>query len=184
MARPSSAQFDAIVHDFLDALDKIEKEKSDDCYSIEKDNPTRSDERIDEVLEEARERILEESGRLCQKLNHLNLKPQWRQPPSLTWEAWGLVWICAEGCGRIVGPDQHLRHLTLHPNHHPQVSASKATANGLPTIDDVRRPLCLRPQVRAIYLARFQSLTEKVQDGTATSNEEKEFFALRREFIG
>lgn len=35
----------------------------------------------------------------------------------------------------------------------------------------------------AINLARFQFLTKKVQDGTATSNEEKEFMTLRSEFF-
>jgi anaerobic C4-dicarboxylate transporter len=35
----------------------------------------------------------------------------------------------------------------------------------------------------AISRARFQFLTERVQDGTATSNEESEFMTLRREFF-
>jgi hypothetical protein len=35
----------------------------------------------------------------------------------------------------------------------------------------------------AINLARFQFLTKKVQDGTATLNEEKEFITLRSEFF-
>jgi hypothetical protein len=34
-----------------------------------------------------------------------------------------------------------------------------------------------------INSARFQSLTKKVQDGTATSNEEKEFMTLRSGFF-
>ncbi len=46
--------------------------------------------------------------------------------------------------------------------------------------DDARQPTV---EDNAISRARFQSLTKKVQDETATSNEEREFFTLRREFF-
>jgi hypothetical protein len=41
------------------------------------------------------------------------------------------------------------------------------------------------PQLKdwAIDLTRFQSLTERMQEGTATINEEREFMTLRREFF-
>ena len=145
-------------------------------------------EKVERTLDEAKRRIIEDKKtaerlssltlRLSQRLSSSPLSSVNKEPKTFN------VWTCAECHKRIDGSKQYELHIALHPNHHPQVSASKATANGLPTIDDVRRLLCLRPQDRAIYFARFQSLTEKVQDGTATSNEEKEFFALRREFIG
>lgn len=121
------AEFDAIVQDFRDAATKIEKEAFDTCDSIEEANPADADERIDEVLGGARDRILKESRRLTERLNSLNLQPQWQQPsfslPSINDELRvSDAWICAEGCGRIEGTEQYERHRTLYLNHHPQVS--------------------------------------------------------------
>lgn len=48
------------------------------------------------------------------------------------------------------------------------------------TSDDVGPP---RVEDWDINWIRFQFLTERVQSGTATSNEEKEFMTLRREFF-
>jgi len=51
----------------------------------------------------------------------------------------------------------------------------------LPSIEDeVGSP---RVEDWSISWARFQFLTERVQDGTATSNEVKEFMTLRRELF-
>ncbi|MGD0145552.1 MAG: hypothetical protein ABSB53_01705 [Nitrososphaerales archaeon] len=76
------AEFDAIVLDFRDAVDEVEKRAFNICDSIEKDNPTDVDEKMDAVLGEAREMILKESGRLAGRLNSLNLRSSWRLSPS------------------------------------------------------------------------------------------------------
>lgn len=136
------AEFDAIVLDFRDAANKIEKEAFDICDSIEEANPTDADEKIDEVLGEARVRILKESGRLTERLNSLNLQPQWRlssfSSPSSDDDIGPSrlednvisqarfqslrAWTCAEGCGRIEGVEEYERHRALYLNHHPQVN--------------------------------------------------------------
>ncbi|MGD0396806.1 MAG: hypothetical protein ABSB26_07885 [Nitrososphaerales archaeon] len=121
------AEFDAAVRDFRDAVDKIEKMAFDFCDSVEEDDPTDVDEKTDEVLREARDRILKESGRLTERLNSLNLRPSWRlsSPPlaSSTEESRILrAWTCAEGCGRIEGAGGYEQHRTLYPVHHPHVS--------------------------------------------------------------
>jgi hypothetical protein len=67
------AEFDAIVLDFYDTVDEIEKRAFDTSDSIE-GNEASVDEKMDEVLGEARERILKESGRLTKRLNSLNLQ--------------------------------------------------------------------------------------------------------------
>lgn len=109
------AEFDAIVLDFYETVDEIEK-------------------KTDELLEEARDKTVEEGRKLVQRLNSLNLRFS----------------------QRLSSPLQ------------PSVN------------DDARQP---RAEDNAISRARFQSLTKKVQDGTATSNEGKEFLTLRREFF-
>jgi len=121
------AEFDAIVLDFRDAVDVIEKRAFSTCDSIEEDNPTDAAERMDDVLGEAREEISKESGRLTERLNSLNLRSSWRLSssllPSINDESRTLcVWKCAEGCGRIGGAEEYERHRTLYPRHHPQVS--------------------------------------------------------------
>jgi hypothetical protein len=121
------AEFDAIVLDFRDAVDEVEKRAFNICDSIEKDNPTDVDEKMDAVLGEAREMILKESGRLAGRLNSLNLRSSWRLSSSLhspiNDESRILcMWTCVEGCGRIEGVEGYEQHTTLYPNHHPQVS--------------------------------------------------------------
>ena len=70
---PYQAELDAIVLDFYDTADKIEKRAFNTCDSIEEDNPTGAYEKIEEVLGEARLEIQKERRRLAQKLNSLNL---------------------------------------------------------------------------------------------------------------
>jgi hypothetical protein len=132
------AEFDAIILDFRDAVDEIEKRAFSTCDSIEEGNPTDADEKMHEVLGEARERILKESGRLAERLNSLNLWSSWRLPsnnnlgqPRMENNAISSArfqflraWICSEGCGRLEGAEEYERHRTLYPDHHPQVSAS------------------------------------------------------------
>jgi hypothetical protein len=129
------AEFDAIIVDFRDAVDEIEKRAFSICDSIEEDDSTDAYEKTDEVLGEARERILKESGRLAERLNSLNLRPSWRLPsdsddvgqPRVKDNAissarfqFPCAWICAEGCGRIEGAEEYERHRTSYPDHHPQ----------------------------------------------------------------
>ena len=131
------AEFGAMILEFYDAVDKIEKKAFDICDSIEEDAPTDADEKMDEVLREARERILKESGRLSEKLNSLNLQSsQWlpsindvvgpsRVEDNVISQArfqFLRAWTCAEGCGRIEGTEGYEQHRTLNSNHHPQVS--------------------------------------------------------------
>lgn len=127
------AEFDAIVRDFHGSADEIEKAAFDTCDSIEEDNPTDADEKMDGVLGKARERMLKESVRLTERLSSLNLRSSWRLSssllPSINDEPRIFyMWRCAEGCERIEGTEQYEGHRTLYPDHHPQVS------------DDVRPP--------------------------------------------
>ncbi|MGD0395858.1 MAG: hypothetical protein ABSB26_02980 [Nitrososphaerales archaeon] len=120
-------EFDTMVRDFYDAVDKIEKSAFNICDSIEDDSPADPDEKTDEVLGEARVRVLKESRRLAERLNSLNLQPSWWLPssrlPSIDDELRDSdVWICAEGCGRIQGAGEYERHRAFNPDHHPQVS--------------------------------------------------------------
>ncbi|MGD0396512.1 MAG: hypothetical protein ABSB26_06340 [Nitrososphaerales archaeon] len=128
------AEFDAMVLEFYDAVDKTEKKAFNICDSIEEDDPTNADERIDEVMEETRGKICEEGGKLARRLNSLNLRLSQRVSSSLL----------------------------------------------LSISNDVGQPVV---EAFAVKLARFQFLTESVQDGTATSNEEREFMTYRREFF-
>jgi hypothetical protein len=125
-------EFDAIVLDFRDAVDEIEKRAFNTCDSIEEDNTVNADERMEEVLGEAREMILRESGRLAGRLNSLNLRSSWRLSPSLLSSISDesrifCMWTCAEGCGRIEGAEGYEQHRTLYPNHHPQASDDAGT---------------------------------------------------------
>jgi len=77
------AEFDAMVLDFYDAVDKIEKEAFDTCDSIEERNSSDADERMNEVLRETSDGISKESGRLAERLNSLNQKFSRRPSSSL-----------------------------------------------------------------------------------------------------
>ncbi|MGP8057244.1 MAG: hypothetical protein ACLP9K_06565 [Nitrososphaerales archaeon] len=121
------AEFDAVVLDFRDAVDKIEKRAFEICDSIEEGDPTDADERTDEILREARDSVLKESGRLTERLNSLNLRPSWRLSSSprasdVDEPRIFYVWACAEGCGRIEGAGGYEQHRSLYPDHHPHVS--------------------------------------------------------------
>lgn len=126
-------EFDANVRDFYDAADEIEKEAFDDCDTIEDDSADAGD-KTDEVLREARKRILKEAERLAEKLNSLNLR-----------------------------------------------FSQGLSSSPLPSIDG--EVGLTRAEVWNIGWVRFQFLIERVQNGTATSNEVKEFVTLRREFF-
>lgn len=133
-------EFDAMVRDFYDAVDKIEKKAFNVCGSIEDGDPTDADEKMDGMLGEARVRILKESGRLAERLKSLNMQSSWWLPSSPLQSIDDVlrvsdVWICAEGCGRIQGAEEYELHRALNPNHHPQVSDDV----GLPI--DGRQPL-------------------------------------------
>ena len=139
------SEFDAIVLDFRDAVDEIEKKAFSICDSIEEDNPTDAYEKTDEVLGEARERILRESGKLAERLNSLNLRPSWRlqsnndverQPRAegnaisgVTFQ-FSCAWVCAEGCGRIEGAEEYERHRASYPDHHPQMRRPRELRTG------------------------------------------------------
>ena len=135
------AEFDAMVQDFYHSVDKIEKAAFSTCDSIEENSPNDADEKEDDVLEDARASILEESGRLAERLNSLNLEVLQGQssPPLRSVSAdLGLsrgpdtvskdkfqflhAWTCAESCGTIVDMEEYERHRTLNPKHHPQVN--------------------------------------------------------------
>ncbi len=121
------AEFDAAVLDFYDAVDLIEKGAFDTCDSIEDDNPTDADERMDEVLGEAREKMLKESGRLTERLNSLNLRPSWRLSSSPLASdndesRISHTWTWEEGCGRIEGAGRYEQHRIPYADHHPRVS--------------------------------------------------------------
>ncbi|HYB76174.1 MAG TPA: hypothetical protein VEC08_04370 [Nitrososphaerales archaeon] len=131
------AEFDSMVRDFYYAVNEIEKEAFRTCDSIEEDEPTDADEKMNEVLGEARERILKESGRLAERLNSMNLQSS-RWLPSINDDVgpprvednvisqarfqFLCTWTCAEGCERIEGAEEYERHRTFNPNHHPHVS--------------------------------------------------------------
>jgi hypothetical protein len=121
-------KFDAIVLDFRDAVDEIEKRAFDACESIEEEDPTDADGRLDEALGDARDRILKESGRLAERLNSLNLRSSWQlsslMPPSVNDGVSVLkAWSCADCSWEIKGEGQYEWHRTLYPDHHPRVSA-------------------------------------------------------------
>jgi hypothetical protein len=126
-------EFDAIVADFYDAADEIEKEAFEACETAAEEDPAGADEEIDEALGEARERILKEGERLTDRLNSLNLR-------------------FSHGLSSFL--------------------PSSINDEGPPRVAD-----------SSISWARFQFLTERVQYGTATTNERREFITLRREFF-
>ena len=68
------AEFDAVVLDFYDVVDGIERIAFEACDAIEERNAADADESVEELLKEARGRIRQEGGKLTRRLNSLNLR--------------------------------------------------------------------------------------------------------------